>query len=79
VRKGGDFDKTIVSVPGASPASGTTDPSKMASEKRLRIKTLVMVLAMVVCAKRGRLDAEARMSQIGEVQLTASGSRKRFV
>src|SRR5258705_13472904 len=50
----------------------------MASEKRLRIKTLVMVLAMVVCANAGDLTLKRGMSQIGEVQLTASGIGQAF-
>ncbi len=45
----------------------------MASERRLRIKTLIMVLAMVVCANAGDLLLKRGMSQIGAVQLTASG------
>jgi uncharacterized membrane protein len=48
----------------------------MASERRLRIKTLVMVLAMVVCANAGDLMLKRGMSQIGAVQLTASGLAK---
>src|SRR5258708_3775336 len=41
----------------------------MASERRLRIKTLVMVLAMVVCANAGDLMLKRGMSQIGGLQL----------
>src|SRR5258708_26072183 len=51
---------------------------KMASERRLRIKTLVMVLAMVVCANAGDLLLKRGMSQIGAVQLTASGLAQAF-
>ena len=50
----------------------------MASERRLRIKTLVMVLAMVVCANAGDLMLKRGMSQIGAVQLTASGLAEAF-
>src|SRR5260370_19277474 len=50
----------------------------MASQKRLRIKTLVMVLAMVVCANVGDLMLKRGMSQIGGVQLTASGLAQAF-
>jgi uncharacterized membrane protein len=50
----------------------------MASERRLRIKTLVMVLAMVVCANAGDLLLKRGMSQIGAVQLTASGIVRAF-
>jgi len=50
----------------------------MASERRLRIKTLVMVLAMVVCANAGDLTLKRGMSQIGAVQLTASGLAQAF-
>ena len=50
----------------------------MASERRLRIKTLVMVLAMVVCANAGDLMLKRGMSQVGAVQLTASGLAHAF-
>ena len=44
----------------------------MASEKRLRIKTLVMVLAMVVCANVGDLMLKRGMMQIGVVKVSPS-------
>ena len=44
----------------------------MASEKRLRIKTLIMVLAMVVCAVTGDLLLKRGMSELGAVHLSAS-------
>ena len=50
----------------------------MASERRLRIKTLVMVLAMVVCANAGDLLLKRGMSQIGAVALTAHGIVQAF-
>src|SRR6202022_3729662 len=50
----------------------------MQSERRLRIKTLVMVLAMVVCANVGDLMLQGGMSQIGAVQMTASGLAQAF-
>ena len=45
----------------------------MASEKRLRIKTLIMVLAMVVCAVVGDLMLKRGMSDAGVVQFTPHG------
>ena len=45
----------------------------MASEKRLRIKTLIMVLAMVVCAVTGDLLLKRGMSDAGAVQFTGAG------
>jgi uncharacterized membrane protein len=48
------------------------------SERRLRIKTLVMVLAMVVCANAGDLMLKRGMSQIGAVQLTVPGLEHAF-
>ncbi len=45
----------------------------MASEKRLRIKTLIMVLAMVVCAVTGDLLLKRGMSQAGAVEFTGGG------
>ena len=50
----------------------------MASERRLRIKTLIMVLAMVVCANVGDLMLKRGMSQIGAVQLTSAGLAQAF-
>jgi uncharacterized membrane protein len=51
----------------------------MASERRLRIKTLVMVLAMVVCANAGDLMLKRGMSRIGAVELTAAGIGRAFL
>jgi uncharacterized membrane protein len=50
----------------------------MPSERRLRIKTLVMVLAMVVCANAGDLMLKRGMSQNGAVVLTAAGLAHAF-
>src|SRR5262245_45150694 len=50
----------------------------MPSERRLRIKTLVMVLAMVVCANAGDLLLKRGMTQIGVVRLTAHGIAQAF-
>ena len=50
----------------------------MASERRLRVKTLVMVLAMVVCANVGDLLLKRGMAQIGAVELTAHGITQAF-
>jgi len=50
----------------------------MASETRLRIKTLVMVFSMVVCANAGDLLLKRGMSEIGPVQLTAHGVAAAF-
>ena len=45
----------------------------MSHERRLRFKTLVMVLLMVVCANVGDLMLKRGMLQIGAVQMTTSG------
>jgi uncharacterized membrane protein len=45
----------------------------MSHERRLRFKTLVMVLLMVVCANLGDLMLKRGMLQIGAVQMTFSG------
>ena len=50
----------------------------MPSEKRLRIKTLDMVLAMVVCANVGDLLLKRGMAQIGAVELTLHGIARAF-
>src|SRR5579859_6971659 len=51
----------------------------MATERRLRIKTLVMVLAMVVCANVGDLMLKHGMSQIGAVPLSMNGLEHAFL
>jgi uncharacterized membrane protein len=50
----------------------------MPSERRLRIKTLVMVLAMVACANVGDLLLKSGMAQVGAVELTARGIGQAF-
>jgi uncharacterized membrane protein len=45
----------------------------MGRESRLRIKTLVMVLAMVVCANTGDLLLKRGMTDIGVVEFSGSG------
>src|SRR5216683_7593211 len=50
----------------------------MGHERRLRIKTLVMVLAMVLCANVGDLTLKRGMTQIGPVQLSATGVLQAF-
>lgn len=50
----------------------------MANERRLRIKTLAMVLVMVVCANAGDLLLKRGMSHIGAVSLTAQGVAQAF-
>jgi uncharacterized membrane protein len=47
----------------------------MAHELRIRIKTLVMILAMVVCANAGDLMLKRGMTQIGAVEISAAGLR----
>lgn len=51
----------------------------MASEHRLRIKTLVMVLVMVLCANTGDLLLKRGMTQIGAVRISAAALRHAFV
>jgi len=51
----------------------------MASEKRLRIKTLLMVLVMVVCAVTGDLMLKRGMSQAGAVQFSGNGLAQALV
>ena len=50
----------------------------MGHERRVRIKTLVMVLAMVVCANVGDLMLKRAMLQIGAVELSAPGLAHAF-
>jgi uncharacterized membrane protein len=50
----------------------------MGRESRLRIKTLVMVLAMVVCANTGDLLLKRGMTGIGAVEISGSGLAHAF-
>ena len=50
----------------------------MTPERRLRIKTLFMVLLMVVCANAGDLMLKRGMSRIGEVQPSLAGLAHAF-
>src|SRR6201981_3861157 len=47
----------------------------MSHEHRLRFKTLVMVLLMVVCANTGDLMLARGMKQIGNVEISVTGLR----
>ena len=51
----------------------------MGHELRIRIKTLVMILAMVVCANAGDLMLKRGMTQIGAVEISAAGLRHAFL
>ena len=51
----------------------------MKRELRLRIKTLVVILVMVVCANVGDLMLKRGMTQIGAVQLSATGLEHAFI
>ena len=50
----------------------------MKRELRLRIKTLVMILVMVVCANAGDILLKRGMTKIGAVQLSAAGLEHAF-
>ena len=50
----------------------------MKRELRLRIKTFVMILVMVVCANIGDLMLKRGMTQLGAVQLSAAGLEHAF-
>jgi uncharacterized membrane protein len=45
----------------------------MGSERKLRIKTLLMVLALVICANIGDLTMKRGMTEIGAVALSPAG------
>jgi uncharacterized membrane protein len=45
----------------------------MSEERRLRVKTLAVVLVMVVCANVGDLMLKRGMLQIGAVQISGTG------
>jgi uncharacterized membrane protein len=50
----------------------------MGHDLRIRIKTLVMILAMVVCANVGDLMLKHGMTQIGAVQISPTGLAHAF-
>ena len=45
----------------------------MSSERKLRIKTLTLVLMLVICANVGDLTLKRAMTEIGSVELSGSG------
>jgi uncharacterized membrane protein len=51
----------------------------MKRELRLRIKTFVMILVMVVCANAGDLMLKRGMTQIGAVPLSLTGLQHAFL
>jgi uncharacterized membrane protein len=51
----------------------------MVTEHRLRIKTLIMVFLMVVCANVGDLLLKRGMSEIGAVQISLAGLSHAFL
>jgi drug/metabolite transporter (DMT)-like permease len=51
----------------------------MKRELRLRIKTFVMILAMVACANAGDLMLKRGMTQIGAVPLSLAGLEHAFL
>src|ERR1700689_1299475 len=50
----------------------------MKRELRLRVKNLVMILVMVVCANAGDLMLKSGMTKIGAVPLSLAGLRHAF-
>jgi drug/metabolite transporter (DMT)-like permease len=50
----------------------------MCNERKLRLKTLIMVFAMVVCATTGDSLLKRGMTQIGPVTLTHAGMTQAF-
>jgi uncharacterized membrane protein len=51
----------------------------MSSEHRLRLKTLLMILIMVICANSGDLMLKHGMTQIGAVPFTTAGLQHAFL
>jgi uncharacterized membrane protein len=50
----------------------------MCNERKLRVKTLIMVFAMVVCATTGDSLLKRGMTQVGPVSLTHAGMLQAF-
>lgn len=51
----------------------------MSSAHRLRLKTLLMILIMVICANAGDLMLKHGMTQIGAVPFTSAGLQHAFL
>ncbi len=51
----------------------------MGHERRVRIKTLLMILVMVICANAGDILLKRGMTQIGAVPFTATGLQHAFL
>jgi len=51
----------------------------MGHELRVRIRTLVVILVMVLCANVGDLMLKRGMTEIGSVQLSLAGLQQAFV
>jgi|SRR5437868_5802073 uncharacterized membrane protein len=51
----------------------------MPTEHRLRLKTLLMILIMVICANAGDLMLKHGMTQIGSVPFTSAGLQHAFL
>jgi uncharacterized membrane protein len=51
----------------------------MSSEHRLRLKTLLMILIMVICANAGDLMLKHGMTEIGAVPFTTAGLQHAFL
>jgi len=51
----------------------------MPTEHRLRLKTLLMILIMVICANAGDLMLKHGMTQIGAVPFTTAGLQHAFL
>lgn len=56
----------------------TRSPQILTGDLRLRIKTMVMILAMVVCANVGDLMLKRGMTQIGAVPISVVGVTHAF-
>ena len=56
----------------------STSQGQMGYEQHLRVKTLVMIFAMVVCANAGDLLLKRGMTQVGAVELSLAGLAHAF-
>lgn len=55
------------------------NPTSMPNERQVRLKTLIMVVAMVACANCGDLLLKIGMTRIGAVQFSGGGLARAFV
>ncbi len=55
------------------PPAATTNPQEMSRDHKVRIKTILVVLVMVLCANVGDLLLKRGMTRVGTVEISTAG------